>query len=219
MLNCLLAQSIELNNPPSTVSGTSDQELQAAFDVTNVSSTSINVKVKRVILSEIAGSENNFCWGAACYPSFVDELPDYFTLTAGETISTFKGDYKSLENDGETIIQYCFFNVDNIADSTCTIIRFVAMPVGISEKNTFLLSPAFPNPTNDFIGINYKIDSYSVDASISFYNIVGAVVESVKINNTEGTVVFPVNDLKPGIYFYSISSQGRSSATKKFVVK
>ncbi|MDQ3190240.1 MAG: T9SS type A sorting domain-containing protein [Bacteroidota bacterium] len=215
----LSAQSIFLDNPPSTASGPADNYIQVTFDVINTSSSNVNVKVKRIILSEVAGTENNFCWGTACYPPFVDESPDALFFSPGDTTSTFKADYTPLGNDGESIIKYCFFNDDDHADSVCTTIRFTAMPVGINEQSAFVLSPAFPNPANDYIGIKYKMDEYYNDASILFYNVVGVQIDRINLHEKEGTVVFPVNQLSPGVYFYSINSKGRNSISKKFVVK
>ncbi|HET6243219.1 MAG: T9SS type A sorting domain-containing protein [Bacteroidetes bacterium] len=216
----VFGQSISLINPPSSVSGSSDAYINASFDVKNESASNINVKVKRIILSEVTGSENNFCWGTACYPPFVDESPTPEFFTAGAVNTTFKADYNPLENEGESIIQYCFFNNDDPADSVCTIIHFIATSVGINEQEASLsLSNAFPNPTSDFIAIKYKMKNPSHDANLLFYNVVGAEINRVQLVDLQGSVVFPVSKLSPGIYFYSLNSEGENSATKKFVVR
>ena len=126
-INNLFCQSIELQNPPSVVTGpASSVLLEALFGVKNISASAKNIKVTRTVISEVSGSENNVCWGPTCYPPFVNTTATSVNITPDETNTTFKGDYKSNGLTGSSVIKYCFFDENNTADEKCTTIEYIA---------------------------------------------------------------------------------------------
>src|SRR5688500_17855019 len=78
--------SLQLNNPPATVYvGYTQSIISATFSVTNTGTQPLNIHVARYALSEVPGSENNFCWGVNCYPPNVSVSPDFETIAPGGT--------------------------------------------------------------------------------------------------------------------------------------
>ena len=126
LINGLLCQSIDLQNPPSVVTGPASSVLLARFGVKNTSTSTKNIKVTRTVISEVSGSENNICWGPTCYPPFVNTTATSVSIASDETDSSFIGDYKSHGLTGSSIIKYCFFDENNPVDETCTTIEFIA---------------------------------------------------------------------------------------------
>src|SRR6188508_1053059 len=84
-----IAQSttVQIQNAPGTVYGTYTQAspLAVTFPVVNTGTQPIDLKVRRKIIQEVNGSENNFCWGINCYPPNVSVSPDAETILAGAT--------------------------------------------------------------------------------------------------------------------------------------
>ena len=127
LINGLFCQSIDLQNPPSVLTGpASSVLLEAQFGVKNISASAKNIKVTRTVISEISGSENNICWGPTCYPPFVNTTATSVNIAPDETNTSFKGDYKPKGLTGSSIIKYCFFDENNPADETCTTIEYIA---------------------------------------------------------------------------------------------
>lgn len=124
----IFAQSLSLswqqgdipNNSSITIPGIpSDPVLNSHIFVTNNTSSTIDVKVKKVELSLVAGSMNTFCWGI-CFPPDVYVSPDPLPIGPGATnTDDFIGDYFSNGNLGASIIRYVFFDSNNVTDTTC----------------------------------------------------------------------------------------------------
>src|SRR5688500_19415218 len=103
--------TLQVQNAPATVYGGYSQNipLAATFPVVNTGTQPIDIKVSRKIISEVMGSENNFCWGVNCYPPFVSVSPDAETINAGASNTSFIGDYIPNGMAGITTIRYSFF--------------------------------------------------------------------------------------------------------------
>lgn len=74
----------------------------------------------------------------------------------------------------------------------------------------------FPNPTNDWLTIEY--DASILSSAITIYDISGGKVKqlSTDIKNQQHTV--DVSDLTPGVYFVEINDNIGNSVYEKFVV-
>jgi hypothetical protein len=121
----VFSQSLQLVNPITMASGIAGNDLiEVSFGVKNISNSSKNVKVEREVIFEVPGSENNICWGVACYPPFVGDTPSPENIASGQTNNTFKGDYKPNGNVGHTRVKYCFYVDGNKQDSTCVVINY-----------------------------------------------------------------------------------------------
>jgi len=94
--------------------------------------------------------------------------------------------------------------------------------VGIKNinGNGYGLGNAFPNPVagNSSVNVPFAIGK-SGDVTLTVTNIIGqnVVISTEKFNAGENTFTVDLNNLKPGVYFYTISS-GNFTSTKKFTV-
>lgn len=221
MEKVILAQSIQLVSPPGTVHGTPDQSypLQATFGVKNVAASSIRVKAFRQIMSEVSGSQNNICWGPTCYPPTVDTSTNFQEIPAGVVDSTFIGDYEPQGNAGVTKIKYCFYDINNISDSVCTVVHFDAKAaVGVSElttNNAFI--KIYPNPASHAVVLDFQNPIYSDNAQITLYDIMGKSIKTIVLNKLNKNVL-SVEDIKPGLYFYSLIVDGKIAEMDKLVI-
>ena len=99
-------------------------ELSTSISVQNNSDSILEVKVSRTIISEVSGSENYFCWNYCNLPT-TDVSLYSVPLHSGETNdSSLTVHYNPNGLEGETIIKYCAFDINNPTDSACTDVHF-----------------------------------------------------------------------------------------------
>ncbi|WP_041263736.1 T9SS type A sorting domain-containing protein [Bernardetia litoralis] len=85
--------------------------------------------------------------------------------------------------------------------------------------NKVEISEAYPNPAVNFVQFDYRIADKISEGKITVYNLLGSVIGSYNLNNYKNRIQIPVDNLKAGIYFYTISVNNKSLITKKFIVK
>ena len=87
------------------------------LDVTNNSSDSIAVLVKKVENYLVDSTENTFCWGQ-CFLPWIYQSPNPIVIGAGATNDIdFSGHYNPKSNAGESSISYVFFDEADPNDS------------------------------------------------------------------------------------------------------
>lgn len=77
----------------------------------------------------------------------------------------------------------------------------------------------YPNPVVDNLTIDYSVEGNFNEASVDVYDLLGQKVESLTIKNNKGKIVFPVNSLKAGVYFYTINVDEQAIKTARVIVK
>jgi hypothetical protein len=216
------AQSLGLYNYQSVINGTFSEYLhQVTIDVVNESTRSFEVRVRRVVVNEVPGSINYFCW-VNCYTPNVSVSLDKVNVNPGDTIRDFFGDYESWGNIGATSIKYCFYDDSNEADSTCALVTFDIneSPANIATftaNKPIAIGNAFPNPANDKLNIPYHLAS-GKSAILNISDMLGKTINTISLQAGIQLASVDVSALHSGIYFYSIVSDGKVYETKKFVV-
>lgn len=83
-------------------------------------------------------------------------------------------------------------------------------------------SNVYPNPASDNVTVELNLSETADAVSIQFTNALGQVVKSQSIGrvvaNTSNKTTIQVNDLASGVYFYTISADGKKT-TGKLMVK
>jgi len=142
-----------------------DNLLVAHINVTNASGNDISVKVKKYQLDVIEGSSDVFCW-FECYGPMVFVSPDPISITPGETITQFTGDYNYSGHLGTSKIGYTFFNEVDEADSVMVIVYFSVMPQYLSTITIDQIDTCFEFQQNsDTVNYAHIIESNVVDAN------------------------------------------------------
>jgi len=88
-----------------------------------------------------------------------------------------------------------------------------------NEIDKLEISEAYPNPAAHYIQFDYRLTDRMSEGKIIVYNLLGSVLGEYRLNNYNNRLQIPVDKLKAGIYFYTISINNKSLITKKFVVK
>lgn len=218
--------TLQVQNAPATVYGgyTQAMPLAVSFPVVNTGSQPVDVKVARKIISEVSGSENNFCWGINCYPPFVSVSPDAETIAVGSSNSSFIGDYIPNGQPGVTTIRYSFFRASGPADSVHVTVRFDASSAVMGSRkelgaNAITISQPKPNPANDMTAIEFSLPANSRNNKLRIFNAIGGLVKEVALTQKQGTAIITTSSLANGVYFYTLQVDGRSVETKKLIVR
>ncbi|OIO99242.1 MAG: hypothetical protein AUJ98_11645 [Bacteroidetes bacterium CG2_30_33_31] len=225
----VFAQSLSLRNLAGAVNNgdtityvsTDNNVIFSSFIwIKNNSAQPISVRVKKIELNVLSGTENYFCWTSCYLPS--QFIGDTLRLNAGQTNKTnFSGDYGAQGVSGKSQIMYVFYDDANHNDSVAFVAEYYAgSGVGIANSDmqkTF--ANLYPSPAKNSVTLDYYLTKYSDAATFELRNILGSIVKSFKLNNSAGKMKFDVGDLQNGIYFYTIKVDDKVLVSHKMVVQ
>lgn len=188
-------------------------------DIINTTSSSINVKVRKTYLYFGTGMDATFCTGQLCYPNTVFLTPQTTPITGNNGILDLKVQYKPESvTPATTAIRYSIFNAANPADSVYFVIVYNGV-TGI-QQNTILpvtLSNASPNPASASFSMNYQLGNAHA-GQLVMYNMLGEKVREMPLTEAEGTAKMDVSVLTQGVYFCSLTIDGKAVATRRIAV-
>jgi hypothetical protein len=197
--------------------------IEASFEVMNMNSTQpfLMAKCKRRLNSStIPGSANYFCW-VACYSPVTNVSPSADTLYYNQAYNKFHGYMNPYNASGDVSVTYTVYDNTNNNDSTWVTIVYHAGAVGIANlapTGENKLTAAYPNPVASVANLSYTLKSNVQVAKISIYDMLGNLVKEIQLEEKQGTVKMHVDEMQPGIYFYSLVADSKVISTKKMIV-
>lgn len=224
------AQGIEIYLPDGEdiVSGTTielnaaDENMHQEFDVKNVSGATLNLRIERIKITELEGTQDYLCWGAnpetgACYsagavsPENPFVTPDDSDLDDGNRgwLATYH-----VTNGFDGCAQYRYYVIDEIDARLDSVDVMYCSTVSIEEDVKVEVS-VYPNPASDFVNVTMVNEHNNVNFTL--YNILGDAVLTANLN--AGTNEVALDKLPNGVYFYSILKEGNILETKKLIVR
>jgi hypothetical protein len=208
------------NNSTVTPHGTAgDDEIVAYAYVTNNSSASIPVMVKKVEIYITEGTTNTFCWGL-CYPPNIYVSEEAVTIAPGSTnFNDFSGHLAPNGISGYDIVRYVFYNENNPVDSICMSVHFAHFPVAVeTAEPTPFLSAAYPNPVTSTFSLDYHLPR-NLEGDVILRNLAGVVVLQQSVSDPAGKVTFHIGNLADGVYVYSLVVSGKPARTGKVIIQ
>jgi hypothetical protein len=188
--------------------------------VTNNSSSSKEIKVRKEDVTMVSGSWDTYCIGGSCYPGTVLTSPGSVVIPASETDSTFTGDYYPGGNTGTSMIRYTFFCVNDPNDTVSLFIRYTgAIMVPELSMNTPVLSNPYPNPASDRVYFDYEHMGFDIPWYIIIRDMTGRQVREVVVPSGAGTLEIDLSGITPGIHFYSLLKGNSIVQTRKLIIK
>jgi hypothetical protein len=138
------------------------------------------------------------------------------TIPAGYSDSTnFTGYYDAFGNSARAIVEYCFYPIGNISDSTCLTVHFNDNTSSITDtKKEIGLGDFYPNPTENLTRINYVADNNSY---LQILDILGNKIQSFDLDNS-GVLEISTTNFSSGIYFGNLISDSRVVSVKKIII-
>ena len=98
-------------------------------------------------------------------------------------------------------------SIPKIFSPTCKPV--IGLLIGKDFPTSF--NKLFPNPARDIIYLTTEAKA----GEIKFYNVEGKLIYQM---NTSKHTIIPVQDWKPGIYFYQLVLEGEKTHSGKIVV-
>lgn len=211
--------NVQSNGAVINVQGDANQAIKVGLHVKNISATQIEVKAKKNHITILPNTENNFCFANYCYPPFVFVSSSSSVLTPSQKDTTFEADYNAGGVTGVTTVQYVFFNVGNPNDSSWVNVNFQGT-VGIEDISAVVKIDAFPNPASNNVSFVYSVPSQVESQKIIIRNMLGAIVKTIDLGDkSTGKKQINIEDLKDGIYFYSVLANNKICQTRKLIIK
>jgi len=193
--------------------------IESHVTVNNISSSSIEVMLKKTEISTVAGSNNSFCWGS-CVSNTTFVTTSAQTIAANSSDATsFVGDYQPKGHFGSTTVRYTFFNKNNVNDSVSFIVVYNAGTTAINENPVIVdFSNAYPNPATSVVNFNYELQSIG-SAELIITDLLGSEISRSILQNEKSKLSIDVSAFNPGVYFYSLRVDGKQYFTRKLIIK
>lgn len=215
------AQILQAIGLTDTINGrTTDYELTYHVSIKNISSSNVSVKVYRKALSTLPNTVNYYCWGPNCFPPETSLSTDPVSINPGEEDHSFISYYEPNLKEGNSQIEYCFFNETGGGDSLCFNLNYKTTPppasiLEVSKSNK--IGKMFPNPASDLVYLSYNLSTKNA-AYLQVFDVVGKQILKFDINSGNDRLVFPVSHLDKGIYFVSLVNGSEVIDTKRLIV-
>jgi hypothetical protein len=90
------------------------------------------------------------------------------------------------------------------------------------QKQIAVLSPTiwgYPNPTVDWIDVAYELPDDIKEGVLVINAVSGQLIQTININQNNGTVTLNTSRWSPGIYFATLSIEGMQSNVYKIVIR
>ena len=115
-------------------------------------------------------------------------------------------------------------NIDCIAiggfgDYDLVMYKILDTTVGIStiEEDKLPLK-VYPNPATNSATFSYSLPAGTHQGSIEMRNTTGQLVASTRLNEAKGEWVLQLNNIPPGLYIYTLSTQQKTTTGKLVVI-
>lgn len=208
-------QSLQVTANELNLTGSANLTMTSHIYIGNAGGGNISLVIERVINDLAPGHSSYFCWGALCYPP-TTSISSQFTLAPGEG-DTMKAYLNPTGDVGTSTVTYRVYDFDNPSDSTSFTITYSAALVSVDEVSLDkMLSPATPNPADQYTRLNYSVNS--LNSKIIITNLLGGVVKEIPLVDKKNNVLIPTADLRNGIYLYSLVVDNRTIGSRKLIV-
>jgi hypothetical protein len=208
------------NGDTLTVSGDVWTLLQLTANVTNNAADTLSIKCKKIHTSVILGADVSICWGGSCWDSSHYVSDDPTIINAGQTATEFSGHYKAMGHAGVSIVRYKFYDENNVTDSISFFGKFIGTSgVGINESNMLTTGEIYPNPADNTAYLNYSISTEFSNGEIRVIDLLGNKIQIIPFYEKNGRIKINTENLNSGIYFYSMTLDGKMMFTKKLIIR
>ena len=194
-------------------------DIGTKITVSNLTNSTLDIKVSRQVISSTQGTINYFCW-TACYGSQTSVSPQSKSLGPQQVDNnSFEVHFDNLEIEpANASIKYCAFVESNPSDSSCAIVNYSVGTIStVDDFSATSFSDLHPNPTSSIAFLDYSLNSSDI-AEIVVTDMLGNVVINKNVINHSGILKFDVSDTNTGLYFANILVNGELKTIKRLVV-
>lgn len=192
--------------------------------VENNSGQTLDIKVKRVEIAIVNGTENATCW-VLCPPAIASgSNPEQIsantvTLDDGDFDYSFSAHLYPEGISGCSHYRYIFYDeAKDISDSVDIYFNHgesCNQVASMEDENEVSLN-IYPNPASDVL--NLKIVGNTTSTTVTITNILGSTVFDEKLSPRTEQHELPLADFESGLYFVTLKQNNKAVITKKIQV-
>jgi len=214
----------DLTNKEVTIEGNAtDDELGLFPVITNTDDKAVQVKVRKIEISIVQGTQNAFCFGV-CYAPYVYESSFPCAIAAGKSTkdSLFAVAYIPNGFAGKSVIKYEIFDISDPENNKVSVtVDFICSP-GTGIERNFAGNKdirVYPDPCSGD-RINFRLSAYGTGntGKIFIYSSLGNVVDVISSTGLPGSFSAEVGDYPGGIYYYSLQYNTKQIFSGKFII-
>jgi len=196
----------------------SDEEIKVHVYVENEASVDKDVWVKLYVKQLVNGSVASYCWNS-CFDIATIQSTASLTIPANEIKTDFYCSYKPKNLSGVTEIMYTFFVNKDETDSASVTIKYEIVATGIDNLSELRNNiKCYPNPAKDKVYFDIDTDN-NASKTIKIFDVVGNKIKQIELNNTSATEEIDIQDLRSGIYIWTIEFDGIPVKSDRLIKK
>ena len=120
--------------------------------------------------------------------------------------------------EGEVAVSARSYNDCGNSDWSEVKMTWVYNCVGIEEMETGnIWLRVYPNPTSARVVFAYQFADAKTEGVITVTDITGRIIKTIKVTGKQGQNIWDTRNVKPGLYFYTVSSSGMSKSGKLII--
>jgi hypothetical protein len=214
------AQNFEISDLQETYKGTVGDVIRAPIQFRNNTSKTITLIIRKAD-SQIGTSQKNFfCMNEVCMDEGVEDF--IIKVEPGQTVSSLQIALEAGLTPGISTVRYMAYNKANPNEILEFELNFVveerSSVTNIYTSRLITLQEVYPNPATDHAYVNYRLLSDNADAKLVLHNVLGSPVGEYKLPSSENRIKLRTDDLKAGVYFYTLYVENKAVLTRKLVV-
>lgn len=215
-------QSFEIVTQSKTHTGGIGKRITAPLQVKNVSDRTIHIIIKRIAKVIGTGQESFFCWNGICYGEEINKVPLSISIAPGKTSDVFESVLQAGLGPGFSLVRYLIYDRENTSDFiehevTYTVVDETGKK-NIFQSEELRINDVYPNPVVDFVIVDYNLQK-AVKAKIVIHNVLGSIIGEYDLTYLESTLKIKTEDIKPGVYFYTLYIENDGVMTRKLIIR
>ncbi|MBM3170126.1 MAG: hypothetical protein FJZ75_00775 [Bacteroidetes bacterium] len=217
---------VDVTNNTVTITGSAslyfpnDEPLKWQGKVSNETSLTKPVLVKRQVINVPNGSQNQFCWSIQCYAPVANQATDTVDIAGAATDESFYSYFFPGGANGLWTIRYVFFDASNPNDSAHVTLNFdVSGGTSIQNQPTKNTVPFGPIPANEFVLFNTSGLNLQGMESLRIFDLSGKTLMLQPLKKEQEQVQVPLDGVHSGLYLWSIVRGNNSLGNGRLIVQ
>lgn len=216
----LAAQSFEVAGLQNSYKGYIGDIIKAPLSFKNTSSKPLTLIIRKDSGFIGTSQKNYFCLGDNCLDQRVEDHS--IRIEPGQTVTTLQIALESGLAPAESSVRYRIFNRSNPAEEVEIELNFIVeekpLKQSLYSSPHLTIQDVYPNPSSLFADVDYQMHGEPVEAHIILHNVLGTTLRKYELAAFENKVKIITEDLKEGVYFYTLYIDQQAVMTQKLVV-
>jgi hypothetical protein len=187
------------------------------FTIKNISSFNKELSVSLDQKLLLGGSNAVLCYNGNCNSSSITiKLEGNSTSDDIELI--LRGGLTEFKSSIPLEIKDLNYRKDLVLDLNIAVSNKIQDEIFFKNDN-FTVNNFYPNPAIDQAIMHYSLSNDGSQTKIVLQNVLGSIIKEYKLDPRENELQLDTEQLKPGVYFYTLLINDEGLATRKLIVK